>query len=161
MKYKNHNDVARNNQHSQEDNNHHFQKAKIDSFQIAKCQEAERAAALITIQGGVHLELRSDLSLHAAAWLLPTVQRSSRCHCSQLCVSVKAPQDLSPQAGDAAALVHCLQCTPPLNPGPGRASSSCMASPRRGHRVRFTIHRVPGGQGKFWVQYLQASEGRG
>lgn len=93
MKYKNHNDVARNNQYSEKDNNQYFQKAKIDSFQIAKCQEAKRVAALITIQGRVHLELRSDLSLHAAAWLLPTVQRSSCCHCGQLCVSVIMPEE--------------------------------------------------------------------
>lgn len=128
----------------------------MNSFQIAKCQEAKRVAALITIQGGVHLELGSNLSLHAAAWLLPTVQRSSRWHCGQLCVFAIAPRL-------ARLLSWCIACSaiPLYFLGRGTVSSSWMASPRHGHSVKFTIHIAPGEQGKIWAQCLQASKGRG
>lgn len=60
-------------------------------------------------------------------------------------------------------LLWCVACSaiPLYFLGRGRASSSCIASPRHGHSVKFTRHIAPGKQVKFWAQGLQASEGRG
>lgn len=76
-------------------------------------------AALITIQGGVHLVLGNWFSFHAATWLLsqfPGAAIATAFNSACVCLCETVPENPSHHVpGGGVAEVHCLLCNFPLN----------------------------------------------